>query len=308
MSPVVNLMTRRRVLVTGATGFVGTHAVPALRARGFEVHALGRRKPHDVTQFHALDLVDACAIRAVVREVQASHLLHLAWYAEPGLYWSSPVNLDWVAASLALVRAFREAGGERAVAAGTCAEYAWGPERLREDALCAPATLYGAAKDGTQRILAAYAGETDLSFAWGRLFFMYGPGEKPGRLVSDATRALTEGMRFETSPGWQRRDFSHVTDVASALAALLDSNVAGPINIGSGKAVPVRAILKSIAAHIDRSHLIDFGARKLRSDEPSCIEADVTRLRNLVGFQPRYDLEAGIKHVLDCHGPVSPVK
>ncbi|MFF9553125.1 NAD-dependent epimerase/dehydratase family protein [Methylobacterium fujisawaense] len=284
----------RRVLLTGATGFVGTHVIPALQARGFEVHALGRRPPAATVVFHPVDLLDAEAVQAAVGRVGAGHLLHLAWYAEPGLYWRSPVNLDWVAASLALVRAFREGGGARAVVAGTCAEYAWGPERLSEDAHCVPATLYGAAKDATQRVLTAYARETGLSFAWGRLFFLYGPREKSGRLVSDAIRALSSGERFGTSPGHQRRDFSHVADVAGAFAALVDSAVEGAVNIGSGAAVPVRVILEQIGQLTGRPDLIDFGARRLAESEPASIEADVSRLREAVGFHPRYDLGSGL--------------
>lgn len=290
-----------RIVLTGATGFVGAHAIPALQARGFEIHALGRRPPAAEIAHHPVDLLDAASVRDVLDAVRASHLLHLAWYAEPGLYWRSAVNLDWVAASLALVRAFREAGGVRAVAAGTCAEYAWGPERLCEDAPCAPATLYGAAKDGTRRILEAYAGETGLSYAWGRLFFLYGPGEKPGRLVGDAIQALAAGGRFGTSPGHQRRDFSHVADAARAFAALVDSSVVGPVNVGSGAAVPVRAILERIGHLTGRPDLIDFGARPLAAGEPACIEADVTRLRGEVGFQPRFDLDAGLRATLTAH-------
>ncbi len=290
-----------RIVLTGATGFVGAHAIPALQARGFEIHALGRRPPAAEVAFHPVDLLDAASVRDVLDAVRASHLLHLAWYAEPGLYWRSAVNLDWVAASLALVRAFQEAGGIRAVAAGTCAEYAWGSKRLREDAPCAPATLYGAAKDGTRRILEAYAGETGLSFAWGRLFFLYGPGEKPGRLVGDAIRALVAGARFGTSTGHQRRDFSHVADAAGAFAALMDSDVVGPVNVGSGAAVPVRAILERIGRLTDRPDLIDFGARPLADSEPAYIEADVSRLHGEVGFQPRFDLDAGLRATLTAH-------
>lgn len=293
--------TVRRVILTGATGFVGTHAIPALQARGFEIHALGRQKPLGGVAYYPVDLLDAGTVRAAVQAIKASHLLHLAWYAEPGLYWRSAANLDWVAASLALTRAFREAGGERAVVAGTCAEYAWGPERLSEAATCAPATLYGGAKDGTRRILSAYSDESGLSFAWGRLFFLYGPGEKPGRLVSDAIRMLTAGERFGTSPGHQRRDFSHVTDVAAAFAALVDSDVAGPVNIGSGTAVPVRAILERIGTLTGHPDLIDFGARQLALSEPVCIEADVTRLRQEVGFRPSLDIDAGLHGTLTSH-------
>nr|WP_210329385.1 NAD(P)-dependent oxidoreductase [Methylorubrum zatmanii] len=295
----------RRVLVTGGAGFVGRHAVAALIARGFEVHAVGRTAPPGVHAFHPADLLDASQRRAAVRAAGASHLLHLAWVTEPGRYWHAPDNLDWTAASLELVRTFRETGGRRAVVAGTCAEYDWTAlapvsqraatsERLDETAPCRPATLYGAAKDGLRRILASYAVTAGLSLSWGRLFYLYGPGETPGRLVGDAVRALLTGQRLATSEGRQRRDFLHVADAGAAFAALLTSGVEGPVNIGSGHAVSVRQILKGIGDLTGRPDLIDFGARPLSAAEPACIEADIRRLTDAVGFSPRYGLETGL--------------
>ena len=225
-----------RVLVTGATGFVGRAVVPLLQKRGFEVHAVGRTEPlHSGLTFHAADLLASAQVSTVVAAVRASHLLHLAWYAEPGLYWKSARNLDWVAASLHLVRGFAEAGGRRVVVAGTCAEYEWGSPRFYEtQSACVPATLYGAAKDGLRRLLEAYAEVAGLSLAWGRIFYLYGPCEKPGRLVSDAIQRLLAGERFPTSEGRQKRDFLHIADAAAAFATLLDGSVGGPVNIGSG--------------------------------------------------------------------------
>lgn len=286
----------KRVLVTGATGFIGSPALAALRARGFEVHAIGRRAPadRDVT-FRAADLLDPAAMGSIIAAVRASHLLHLAWYAEPGLYWRSPVNLDWVAASLHLARQFADAGGQRLVVAGTCAEYAWGGARLIEgETPCAPTTLYGGAKDSLRRLLEAFSAEAPLSLAWGRVFFLYGPDERRSRLVSDAICALLSGSRFPTSHGRQRRDFMHVADVAAAFAALLDSDVRGAVNIGSGKAVPVRDVLAQVARSTGGGNLIDYGARPLAATEPDIIEAATRRLSDEVGFRPRFDLAGGI--------------
>ena len=292
----------RRVLVTGGAGFVGRPAVAALVARGFEVHAVGRRAPEGAHVFHAADLLDRDATQAAVRAAGASHLLHFAWVTEPGRYWQSPGNLDWTAASLDLVRRFREAGGTRAAVAGTCAEYDWtatdGP--FQESAPCRPATLYGAAKDGLNRILSAYAASSGLSLAWGRLFYLYGPGEAPGRLVGDAARALLAGARFATSTGHQRRDFLHVSDAGEAFAALLDGAVEGPVNIGSGTAVPVRTILETLGRLTGGTDRIDFGARPLPPTEPACIEADIRRLVEEVGFRPQLGLAEGLRATVEA--------
>src|SRR6185312_10743533 len=137
-------MSGPRVLLTGGSGFIGSRAIAPLLAAGYEVHALGRRRgaSPDVT-WHELDLLDDRATGRVVADVAAERLLHLAWHTEHGRFWSAPENLDWVAASVRLMRAFAEAGGRRAVIAGTCAEYDWtgAVERCRElDDASGPAT------------------------------------------------------------------------------------------------------------------------------------------------------------------------
>ena len=137
----------RRILLTGASGFLGRHAVPALLDRGFEVHAATRRAsciPGIIP--HTLDLFDQVATAALMQHLRPSHLLHLAWDVTPGRFWQAPENLDWVAASLHLYRAFAAAGGRRATIAGTCAEYNWAGDQLDEGAPLRPAMLYGVAK------------------------------------------------------------------------------------------------------------------------------------------------------------------
>ena len=286
----------KRVLLTGAAGFVGRRAARALAAASFEVVALDRMDPGCAgVGFLPADLLDPASRRRAVTQAGATHLLHLAWIADPGIYWRSPLNLDWAAASLDLLKSFHEAGGTRAVMVGSCAEYAWGEDRFTEDLTpCRPTTLYGTAKDATRRMAMAYAREVGLSAAWARLFFLYGPGEKPGRLVSDAIAALRADQPFPTSPGLQKRDFMHVDDVAAALVALLESDVSGPVNIGSGHAVAVREILDRLGDHLGNKNRLLFGQRSPTPGDPAIIEADVARLVSEVGFRPRFDLDAGL--------------
>jgi len=286
----------KRVLVTGGTGFIGRHTLPALRERDFEVHAVGRTRPTAFEGvFHAADLLDRSALERAVKAAGASHLLHLAWYAEPGKFWDSPINLDWAGATLGLVRAFREGGGERAVIAGTCAEYQWGSDRFDEASTpCEPASLYGVAKDATRRIAESYAALTGMSLAWARVFFPYGPGERKGRLVADAVEALLANQEFATTEGLQRRDFMYVKDTAAAFAALLESDVQGPVNMGTGTPLTVRALLEMLAEETGEGHLIRFGARPMGANDPLVIVANTDRLRNEVGFSPRFDLRMGL--------------
>ena len=273
-----------RVLVTGATGFIGSHAVRALEERGHEVHAAQG------------DLLDPGTAAEVVAAAGATHLLHLAWYAVPGKFWTAPENEAWVEATLRLLRAFYTAGGRRAVGAGTCAEYDWtGPGLLSETATpLRPATLYGQAK---ARTFEAGAALGELS--WGRVFFLYGPGEHPDRLVSSVARKLLAGEEAPTTEGSQVRDFLHVADVAGAFAALVDSDVTGAVNVGSGQPVTVRAVVDEVARAAGRPDLLRPGALPQRAGEPPNLVADVGRLRDEVRFRPRYDLESGIKSTVN---------
>lgn len=297
-------MTARAVLVTGASGFVGRRALAPLLRRGFEVHAVGRaaRAPAgtpDAVVWHGADLLDAAARRDVVAEAGASHLLHLAWYAEPGAFWAARENAPWVAATVGLVDEFAAAGGERAVLAGTCAEYDWSaPQPLREDAPVAPATFYGVCKDATHRVVAGLAERAGMQLAWGRIFFLYGPGEDERRLVASIAARLVRGERAPTSAGTQLRDFLHVDDVAAAFAALVDSGVEGAVNVGSGEAVAVRAIAERLAAAAGRPELLDVGAVAQRPGDPPEITADVARLRDEVGFAPALSLADGLEQTV----------
>lgn len=290
----------KRVLVTGASGFVGRHTLAPLRARGFEVHAISRRPQTDsAAVWREADILAADRLAAIVESVRPTHLLHLAWYAAPGLYWRSPRNLDHVAASLALVRAFAESGGSRFVGAGTCAEYEWGEARLVEGTtpLC-PATLYGASKHATRLLTELFASEAGFSAAWGRIFFLYGPYEHATRLVPSIVRALLAGEPARCSPGTQRRDFLFVEDVADALVALLDSDVVGAVNISSGAAVAVAKLATRVGELMGRPGLVQLGALPA-VNEPATIEGDVARLAGEVGWQPRVSLDAGLERTIE---------
>jgi nucleoside-diphosphate-sugar epimerase len=291
----------KRVLLTGGSGFIGRNVIAPLQERGFEIHAIGRRTPGEAVIFHEADLLDPIATAAAVQSAGCSHLMHLAWSVPPGKYWQAPGNLDWVAASIGLVRCFVEAGGTRAIVAGTCAEYDWSAPRLSEgETPYIPNGLYGASKDALRRLLFAYAETASWSLAWGHVFFLYGHGEASGRLVSDAARALLSGTPFDTTEGTQRRDFMYVSDVANAFVAIMSSEVRGPVNIGTGTAIPVRNVLEEIGRQLGRVELLRFGARPLAPSEPKMIGADCDRLNRAVGFTPRFTLEAGISSTLAC--------
>jgi nucleoside-diphosphate-sugar epimerase len=282
-----------RVLLTGATGFIGREVVRPLRAAGAEIHTLGRSDPGiPGVSHHRVDLLghDLDAVRAL----GATHLIHLAWYPERA-FWIAPENLDWVAASARLVRAFAAGGGRRALVAGSCAEYAWGPARLDEAASpIAPSSLYGSAKASLHAQLAKDAPELGLSLAWARIFFPYGPLERPQRLLGTLLAAMRSGERAHFSGGYQRRDFIHVEDAAAAIVAILAAPIEGAVNVASGGAVEVRRFVEIAAGHAGMTDRVVFGTQPLPAGEPALIEGATERLIGGTSYRPRFTLAEGL--------------
>lgn len=292
-----------RVLVTGASGFLGRPCLEALRARGVELHALSSKAREEAgVRWHHGDLLDAGVAQDLMQRVRPSHLLHLAWYVVPGRFWQAEENLAWLQASLGLARAFAQAGGRRMVGAGTCAEYAWQGELCVEgQSLLAPQSLYGAAKLALGQTWQAYATSQGLSCAWGRLFFLHGPGEAPGRLVPSVLQALGQGQPAACTHGQQVRDFLSVQEAAEALVALLCSEVQGPVNVASGQPLPLAKLLGELGRLAGHPEGIQLGAIAAPAQEPNFLVADVRRLHQEVGWQPRLSWQEALAHTVAWH-------
>ena len=300
----------KRVLVTGAGGFIGRSSLAPLERLGFEVHAVfsgtpGRTAAAPEGAFaHVADLLSESQVDALLGRVAPSHLLHFAWIATPGIYWHSPDNFRWLAASQNLLRGFRARGGTRAVMAGSSGEYDWSKASVCSETSSpladesAELTPYAASKIALQRALAQFSREEKLSSAWGRIFFQFGPHEHPDRLVPSVIRHLLMNREALCTHGGQVRSFLHVADVGAAFAHLLDSDIQGPVNIGSDERIALAELINRIALEIGRPDLVRLGARSAPANEPPLLVPDVQRLRDEVLWRPQFSLSAGLSDTI----------
>ena len=280
-----------KVLITGASGFIGRHLLKCLQSSNIDVVLVGRNKPAGYLEdFIEADLLGTTDFNNLIFKANATHLIHLAWYAEHGSYWSSSLNLRWVETTIKLVQAFCSAGGKHIVAAGTCAEYDWSYGYcIEEKTPLIPATLYGTSKDATRRLLMAICANHKVTCSWGRIFMPYGPGEDVRRLIPALNNVFTLKQPPFAVGSYSFRDLLHVEDVAAAFVKLLTSGAHGEFNICSGTPTQISEVIKLLANARNQDPKIVLDHSISRTGEPLVLVGDNKKLA-MLGWIAKHEL------------------
>lgn len=218
--------------------------------------------------FHTPDLFNETPDRLFNLLAGTETLIHAAWYAEPGRYLTSPINLDCLTGTLNLASAFAAAGGRRFVGVGSCAEYATTDDIITVDTPLAPTSLYASCKAATFLVLRSLLGGHDVSFAWCRLFYLYGEGEDGRRLVPYIRTQMESGQEAILTSGNQIRDFMDVAEAGRMVSRVALGKRQGAINICSGIGLSVRELAERIADEYGRRDLLRFGIRPESAFDP----------------------------------------
>ncbi len=289
----------KRVVLTGASGFIGRHVISHLLERGFQVHAVSRadKLADSRVIWHQVDLFNPEAAGRLFATVRPELLLHMAWCTEAGTYWTSPENFRWVQTSLSLLEHFARQGGKRVVFAGSCAEYDWDAGELLENVSpVSTGSPYSACKNALCILLEAFCRQADMSYAWGRIFHLFGPHEHEQRFVPYVIRSLLQDNSVNCETPDDVRDYMYVDDVAGAFAALLDSRITGIINIASGKPVLIRDLVQKLATAAGKTHLVNYNTAQ---DRISRVMANTRRLNHELQWTQRYTLDDALGKTID---------
>jgi nucleoside-diphosphate-sugar epimerase len=304
----VRSLAGRRVLVTGAAGFLGSHLVPRLIEEGAEVCVLDQP---NARRWPLLDRsVLAASLRADVRTlVEPVHdpalgdidaIFHLAAVGVMGdvgdVRQLVTGNIDGTLAVLLAA----ERLGSRLVYCGSCFEYGSG-DRWSEDALPAPTTEYGAAKAAGWLLVNAFAHRTGIEVVSLRPFTMYGPMEPPSRLVPSVVRHALAGRPIDLTPGDQRRDFVFVSDAVDAFiaAATTDDAVGGTFNVCTGSPATVRDVVRRVLQCTGSRSEARFGALSYRPTELAVLSGDPTHAEHVLKWRARVSLDDGLARTID---------
>lgn len=287
----------KKVLLTGASGFIGRYCLRELVREGYDVIAAYHAKAPEAVgseqvKWVKIDLTgDLKPIEDILRETPVDALLHLAWDVERG-YQSSEKNRIWLEKSLELVRLFIKCGGKRIVTVGSCFEYAASQHPLKENGRLDPDTLYGECKRSLYVTVEQLCKAKRVSYAHMRVFYTFGEGENRMRVIPYVIDELLAGRSPNCSSGVQILDYLCVEDIARALVQCLEKDVQGPVNIGSGEGVELRELLTFIENEIGGVGKIIFADAK--PGDRKIDVADVSRLRETVGFVPSLSRDEAI--------------
>jgi nucleoside-diphosphate-sugar epimerase len=266
-----------RVLLTGASGFVGTQVLRALEADGHSVKAVVRERGRLLASRTGIETIttpdlfaeDESWWASTCRDVDT--VIHCAWYAEPGKYLQSPKNLACLRGTLALADGCAKAGVKRFVGIGTCFEYDLSAGMLSIRTPLRPSTPYAGCKAAAFLALSNTLPAAGVNFTWCRLFYLHGEGDDERRLVPHIKARLSAGLPAELGTGNHIRDYLDVMVAGRKIADTASAAHTGPINICSGTPITVRQLAERIADKYGRRDLLKFGARQDNMVDPPCV-------------------------------------
>ncbi len=294
----------RTALVTGATGFLGSHLTAFLRQKGVPTVGIARNSTGD--DVYDVDIRDRIALAKTFEEVKPDVVYHLA--ADRRRDPAPDVFPDLVATNVGgtanVLYAANSVGCSRVVVAGTAEEYGPIDPPFKETDREAPNNAYGATKLAATRLAIAFGEFTGLPVTVLRATVVYGPGQSTDMLVGALVEALAKGERIPMTSGNQRKDFIYVSDAVEGLVrASLAPRAAGKIlNLGSGKSIPVREVAETAQRLAGRQGLLGLGELPLRQGEILDYVVDMSQTIELLDWAPRVSLIDGLRATLGAGG------
>ncbi|MFN9999010.1 MAG: NAD-dependent epimerase/dehydratase family protein [bacterium] len=280
-----------KILVTGATGFIGNHLIPILLQSGHSVIAIGRnQKKASASEWYNKVSFITFDISILPKEESLYNLfdnpdvlIHLAWDGLSDLNDLIHVENN-LFSHYEFLKSYINSGGKHILVTGTCLEYGIQIGCLDEEMPVDPITSYGIAKNSLRQFLYLLGkNQPQFIFQWVRLFYMYGKGQHPRSVIPQLEEAILRGDKsFNMSGGEQLRDYLPVTKVAQYLVKIAEQNlVVGVINCCSGQPIAIKTLVKDYAESLGSKIELNLGYYPYTDYEPMAFWGDNKKLKKL---------------------------
>lgn len=298
-----------RALITGATGFIGSHLTRILLAQGASL-AILKRTNRPAARIHDLlphvtpiigDLQHIEQIEAPVMAFKPDVIFHLGWHGVDNTQRDNPeqvyINLH---GSMALVELAIKAGCKTFIGLGSQAEYGVHTQQIDEHTPTLPVTLYGTVKLCVSLLAQQRLLSTSTRFVWLRVFSVYGPGDHPNTLISYLIRTLLKREKPKLTPGEQLWDYLYVEDAAHAIyQTFLTPDASGIFNLGSGEVQTIRYAAETIRDIIDPNLPLGIGDVLYQDNQIMHLHANINRLQKVTDWKPQTPLQTGLKRTIE---------
>lgn len=300
---------RKRVLVTGGSGFLGSHLVRRLVALGARVYILARScsplhriadVASDVTILSG-DLRVRRQVNAAVATAQPEVIFHLATHGvDPRMRNPATIIQTNVVGLVNLLEASVGVSYERLINTGTCFEYGNQSAPVSESVAVDPLNVYAASKVTALHLCNLHRRFHGKPIVTIRPFTFFGPYERADRLIPSVILSILAGRPIRITSGVQTRDYTYVEDMVTAFvnAAVAEKAVGEVINVGSGEDLPVHEIVERIRTLMQADVPLEIGAVETRKDEVWRLCCDNSKARALLGWQPRLAFDEGLRRTI----------
>ena len=286
----------KKILITGSTGFIGKSLINFFLSRKYKIFALTRKSIKNPNiNYIKSNLFNHLEIEQIVKKIRPNYLIHLAWEADPKKFHQSKTNVKWLHSSLNLYYNFCKYGGHRALLIGSCAEYNFNEEILKENFNKKTVhTRYSLCKETFLNHAYKISKKFDTQFVWTRLFWIYGKNQQRGRLIPDLIYAAKNKKKIKIKKPGFIVNLLNVYDVSTALFKVFESKITGIVNIADKKNLKVIDIVNK-CEKIFKNYKLNYKLNKIQYFKPYSVE--IKKL-NLIKFNKYYSLEKGLKEFL----------
>jgi len=306
-------LSGKKVLITGATGFVGANLVRMVLKQGSEVYIITRKESDkwriddvlgEIAEYNTdfnIDLLDCDKLKRIIRRIRPDIIYHTATYGgRPGQKDAIKIAQTNLIGTINLIKACQKFGFDLFVNTGSSSEYGIKERAMQEGDLLEPVNDYGISKSAATQYCRAVARNKGLPIVTLRLFSPYGSYEQSTRLIPSVILSCLRRKKPKISSPYFVRDFVYIQDVLDAYAKLSEvPDLGGEVfNIGSGKQCMVGDVANMIIELSGYCTELETGMPQGWPNEPKKWEADISKANDILGWMPKYSMEKGLAETI----------